>query len=286
MTPGNPPGPYHGEVIAFGTRHHKHRQVRDIFAQVLGADVVAPTDIDTDQFGTFTGDTPRTLDPIDAARAKAHLGMVVAATRCGLASEASYGPLPGVGVPGHEEILLFLDPDRGLEIVEGERCLLELPDPLPVTASHDLDRYLQQVGFPDQALIVRPHRGNTTESMVKGITNRADLTTAITTAAARSDDGRARLEADLRAHHNPSRRVVLTRLGRRMAQRLATPCPACRCPGYGRTTTERGLPCAVCATPTELITADVHTCGHCPHHHRTPRSVATADPRWCPTCNP
>lgn len=286
MTLGSPSGPYRGQVIAFGTRHGKHHQVRDTFAQVLGAKVVAPADIDTDQFGTFTGDTARTLDPIAAARAKAHLGMAAAATRYGLASEASYGPLPGVGVPGHEEILLFLDPGRGLEIVEGERCLIELPAPLPVTADQDLDHYLHQAGFPDQALVVRPHRSGTTGSMVKGVTNRAALTAAIATAAAGSDDGQAFLEADLRAHHNPTRRVVLTRLGRRMAQRLATLCPACRYPGYGRTDTERGLPCAACATPTDLITADLHTCGHCLHHHRVFRPATTADPRWCPRCNP
>lgn len=273
-------------MIAFGTRYGKHHQVRDTFAHVLGTEVVVPADIDTDQFGTVTGDVPRTLDPVAAARAKARLGMAAATARFGLASEASYGPLPGVGVPGHEEVLLFLDPGRSIEIVEGERCLLTPPAPLRVTADHDLDHYLRQAGFPEQALVVRPHRGDTPTEVVKGITDRDELTSAITFAAARSDDGHALLEPDLRAHHNPTRRVVLTRLGRRLAERLATPCLACGCPGYGRTDTERGLPCTACATPTDLITADIYTCGQCTHHHRVPRAALTADPRWCPLCNP
>ncbi len=284
MTPDGRPGPYRGQVIAFGTRHGKHHQVRSAFAQVLGAEVVAPTDLDTDQFGTFTGDVPRTLGPVAAARAKAHLGMSATTARHGLASEASYGPLPGVGVPGHEEVMLFLDLDRGLEIVEGERCLRTPPAQLRVGAGQDLDRYLDQAGFPGQALVVR--RSDTATAAVKGITDRGTLAAAIAAAAACSDDGHALLETDLRAHHNPTRRVVLARLGRRLARRLATPCPACGCPGYGRTDTERGLPCTACATPTELVTADVHACGRCTHHHRVPRAATTADPRWCEVCNP
>ena len=286
MTPGHGPGPYRGQMIAFGTRHGKHHQVRDTFAQVLGAEVVVPTDIDTDQFGTFTGDVPRTLDPVAAARAKAHLGMAATTARFGLASEATYGPLPGVGVSGHEEVLLFLDPGRGIEIIEGERCLLTPPAQLRVAAGDDLDHYLHRAGFPEQALVVRYTRGGTLSTVAKGVTGRDDLVAATAAARDRSDDGHALLEPDLRAHHNPTRRVVLTRLGQRLAQRLATPCPACACPGYGRTDTERGLPCTACAAPTDLITADVHTCGQCAHQHRVRRAAITADPRWCPLCNP
>lgn len=118
-----PPSPYRDAVVVFTSLHGKHRQVAPAFAEMLGARVIATDAVDTDQFGTFTGDVTRTLTPLEAARGKARLGMQILGLPYGLASEASYGPLPGLGLPGHEEILLFLDDARGLEIVEGNRTL-------------------------------------------------------------------------------------------------------------------------------------------------------------------
>ena len=64
-------GPYEGTLVVFGTRHGKEQQAARPFAELLGARVVAPPGLDTDRFGTFSGEVPRTLAPLDAARAKA-----------------------------------------------------------------------------------------------------------------------------------------------------------------------------------------------------------------------
>ncbi|HEY5248424.1 MAG TPA: DUF6671 family protein, partial [Dermatophilaceae bacterium] len=113
-----------------------------------------------------------------------------------------------------------------------------------------------------------------------------NLANAILAAAAHSEDGHALVEADLRAHRNPERRLVLTRLGERLARRLATACPGCGCPGYGRTTTLAGLECSACGAPTHLIRADVHTCPRCPTTQTQARPRTLADPKWCDYCNP
>ena len=94
-------GGYAGAVIAMGTMHRKEEQVAPAFAQELGARVIAPAGIDTDQFGTFTGDVSRTLTPLEAATAKARLAMRVAGVHYGLASEASYDAWFGT-LPMHE----------------------------------------------------------------------------------------------------------------------------------------------------------------------------------------
>lgn len=88
------------------------------------------------------------------------------------------------------------------------------------------------------------------------------------------------IEADLRAQRNPTRRRLLTRLGQRLAHRLAIPCPACRCPGFGRTDTEPGLSCAACGLRR-----------HDPRRHRRPlplRPVPPPAPRLPPVphCRP
>lgn len=274
---------YAGCTVVMGTRHGKHLQTAPAFATLLGARVVAPAGLDTDRFGTFTGDRPRTLDPLAAARAKARLGMAATGVPFGLASEASYGPLPGLGWTGHEELLVFVDDTRQLEILEGERSLT-----VPGTAQRvrEPDQlHLEAFGWPAQALIARPADGGR-HAVTTAITGPDALATAVAAAVAASADAYAIVEPDLRAHLNPSRQEVLTRLARRLAARLATPCPGCRTPGFGRTGVATGLPCRECATPTDEPRADVHGCARCDRQDIRPRAERHADPRWCPLCNP
>ena len=273
-------GPYRGARIAVGTRHGKQHQFSPAFTDVLGAELITPPDLDTDRLGTFTGERPRERTAMEAARAKAAMAMDATGLSCGLASEASYGPLPGSGVPGHEEILLFCDTVRGIEVLEGYRST-EVPE-----SSHRVSRVDELPGslldgLPRQAVIVRPEAGF--DGIVKGIHGVADLRAAI--AAASAGTGVAIVEPDLRAHHNPSRREVLRRLARTLAERLATPCPSCGCPGFGRTGTEPGLPCETCGTPTALVRNEIHDCPAC-GHSLTSAVAELAKPRDCPACNP
>ena len=282
--------PYRGSVVVFGTMHGKERQVAPAFADILVARVIAPLALDTDQFGTFAGETPRRVSPLEAARAKARLAMAATGHPYALASEASYGPLPGIGWPGHEEFLLFLDDTRGLEIVEGHRALGIPGSAMRATSDTDIAEALTRAQWPSQAVIVRPAEPRTGQTaaraITKGITDHGRLSAAITVAAAESADGYALIEPDLRAHFNPSRQQVLTELSVTLAHRLATACPACASPGYGRTGTETGLPCADCRFPSNQARADVHSCAMCPHQHSELRPEKTAEPVWCPNCNP
>ncbi len=186
----------------------------------------------------------------------------------------------------HEEVMLFRDAERDIMVIEGQRVRLALPGPIRVATVDEAAPFLDHAGFGDQAVIVRPAAGDANRDIYKGITDAATLAAALRRAAQRSTDGRALLEPDLRAHHNPTRRDVLFRLGERMARRLNTACPACNCPGYGHTNTEPGLPCAKCGTATDQGATDRYSCPRCPHHSRVPRPERAADPQWCPRCNP
>ena len=275
--------PYRGCVIAVGTRHGKQHQLAPAFRSVLGARLLTPPDLDTDRFGTFTGEVARRESPLDAARAKAKLAMDATGLPHGLASEASYGPLPG-GWYGHEEILLFRDDLFGIDVVEGHRTA-SMPG-----GSHRVSRYGDTPAsllatLPGQALIVRPSGPAPDTAITKGITDTATLRSAIAAAAGVSPDRLAVVEPDLRAQHNPSRRVVLVGLATTLARRLATACPACAAPGFGRVDCERGLPCRICGTPTPSIGIEVHACPACAH--RISQAVGgSANPAVCPACNP
>ncbi|MCX6484293.1 MAG: hypothetical protein NT146_13730 [Mycobacterium sp.] len=276
--------PYRDCRIAVGTRHGKEKQFAPPFEAVLGARLVTPPDLDTDRFGTFSGEIARTATASDTARAKARLAMEVSGLPYGLASEASYGPLPGVGIQGHEELVVFVDDSHGIEVFVGERTTVVPGHGQRVAGPADLPPHVA-AGLPTQALIVRPSAAGQPGHVVKGITDLARLNTAITAAAHHSGDGLALVEPDLRAHHNPSRRLVLHRLADTLARRLATRCPACSTPGFGRVDSERGLPCRDCETPTDAIRNEIHACPTC--SHRVAVAVTnTADSAWCPQCNP
>ncbi|MBE5438391.1 MULTISPECIES: DUF6671 family protein [Mycobacteriaceae] len=272
--------------MAVGTRHGKERQLAPAFDEILGARLVVPADLDTDQYGTFSGEVARTGSAVEVARAKARLGMRAAGVSRGLASEASYGPSPGlVGCSLHEEILLFVDDVDGFEVLEGHRAATPLTRSYRVRSIGELPAAVVD-GVAEQALIVLPYTAGSRGKIIKGITQAEVLRTAIVAAAQASDDGAAVVEPDLRAHHNPGRQQVLSQLAYRLARRLATSCPSCRSPGYGRVDVVLGLPCRECSSPTTLPLHETHACAVCPHHSTVKLAQPGADPGTCPRCNP
>lgn len=275
------PSAYAGHTIVFATMHGKERLAAEVFADRLGAAVIAPDHLDTDQLGTFAGDIPRTLSPRMAATVKARLGMQITGLSCALASEGSFrSTLIGVDTT---EILLFLDEDRGLELVEKSSGSSTLPAARRVETVGDALAYAATTGFPEQGVLVHARRG------ARVVTHKTIGSTAALGELV--DHGLAKgmtltLLPDHRAHRSPARAERIRVLCDRMARRLATPCPTCASPGYGPVDVERGLPCSLCGSPTALVAADVDGCGSCARRDRRPRAERSADPSFCDRCNP
>lgn len=101
-----------------------------------------------------------------------------------------------------------------------------------------------------------------------------------------SDNGRARVETDLRAHLCPSRRPIITRAARRLAKRIATACPDCSSPGFGIVRFEIGVPCDWCGRDTETVRAQVLGCVACRAEVIEEVASGPADPGHCAWCNP
>jgi hypothetical protein len=279
--------PYRDAVVALGTMHGKERAIGRPFARRLGASLLVPDGIDTDAYGTFTGEIERYGTMVDAARAKAGLAIERSGLPLGLASEGSFQPHPLLpGLVRGTELVLFLDRARGLEIRESVVTHRTNYGSRPAAPDEDIEPFLGRVGFPRHALVVSPHRPLVTAAPRKGIADRAALVAAIRAAAAASFDGRALLVTDMRAHLNPTRMAVIRAAADRLARRIATPCPACARPGFGLIEVERGRPCAACGEATRLLAAEIDGCAGCGHRRRRPRAGGAADPRHCPRCNP
>ncbi len=272
---------YADSTVAFATMHGKDLLALDAFRETLGAHVVGVSGLDTDQFGTFTGDIERTLAPRAAARAKALLGMQLAQSPYGLASEASFSSPMGLLVE-HHEVLVFVDNHRGLEIVEEALSPSPVSSVIAVTTVDTATRWATAVGFPSQGVIIRA--GPRRETIIKGIDSTVELHARIDSLLA--DGVQVAIEPDYRAHRCPSRAAVITSLAQRMALRLATECEQCQTPGFGQVELERGLPCEYCGESTHVVAAQIMGCARCPFTQRVARAEQYAPARWCDGCNP
>lgn len=285
---------YRGRTVALATKHGKERAIERPLQAALGLQVVVPPNLDTDALGTFSGEVERVGTPREVALQKARLGMAAAKLPHGLASEGSFGPHPLIPfLPIGQELLVFIDDVLGIEVSE----FLVVEDTNfnhhVAAPGDDVTDFLQRVGFPSHAVIARPNIARPDAAwdrhvLFKGLTELATLREAIAVSAAASPDGRAHIETDMRAHLNPTRMASIRKLAFRLARRLATVCPACGTPGWGRIDVQLGLPCMDCGTPTDLVRSEILGCAACDHRSSQPRpdGRSHAEPGQCPYCNP
>ena len=82
--------PYRGITAAFATKHLKEKIITPIFSQL---DIkITTANVDTDLFGTFTGETPRVGTARQVVLKKARQGISDSGLSFALASEGSIGP--------------------------------------------------------------------------------------------------------------------------------------------------------------------------------------------------
>ncbi|MFP4314094.1 MAG: DUF6671 family protein [Alphaproteobacteria bacterium] len=278
---------YAGQKIVFATMHGKEKQAARLFKTGLGAEVFVPENLDTDALGTFSGEVERKSDALSVARKKCRLGMKMSGCKIGLASEGSFGPHPVYGFfPAGREVLYFIDDINGFET--HEYALYERTNYAQkiLNAPNDLNEFLNQARFPSHAIILRPHIWDDKMQIEKGITSHPKALESFERFKSLSEDGQVWAETDMRAHLNPMRRHALMNLSKRLIKRLATPCPSCALPGWGRVDVLAGLPCELCAQPTDSVKADIWGCVQCKYKEERPRGKEKADPANCVFCNP
>lgn len=279
-------GIYRGRQVALLTQHGKERVIAPVLEHALGCRVVRVADYDTDLLGTFSRDIPRAGTQLEAARKKARIGMELTGLSLGLASEGAFGPDPFTGMfPWNVEFLLWIDDERGLEVVGVAQGKTNLAHAL--TASwQEAETFARQAGFPEHHLVLRPE-GENDPRMRKGIADWAELQAAYTWALELSENRSVFIETDMRAHANPTRMDNIRLAAEELAQKLCATCPACGAPGFWIVERLTGLPCEACGVPTRETRADIYGCLKCAHRvtqERTDRKFA--DPGRCDYCNP
>ncbi len=280
---------YTGRPVVLATKHGKEGCIARPFRAALGLEVRVPVDLDTDILGTFTGEIDRVGSPREVAIRKARLGMSALGESLGIANEGSFIPHPQFPwVYVDHEVMVFVDEERGLELCESYLTTDTNFGHYSAATDEGLEEFVCNSKFPSHGLIVRRNDEIHPEFLFKGITERVSLIKAIHACATSSCDGLARIETDMRAHQNPTRRKAIRRLAFRLARRIATPCPNCESPGWGFEDTVAGLPCGECGTPTTLAQFEIFRCWRCRFERKYDRrdGLLNADARDCPQCNP
>ncbi len=280
--------PYKNSKIGLVTKHAKEVAIKPIFKDHLGADVIS-LEIDTDQLGTFSGEVPRSGGALETARRKCELGIETGLFKHYLASEGSFGPHPdNPFMPCDHEILYFIDDVKKfhlwatvLSINTNYNCKI-------ATSFNELLDFLDIVKFPSHALIIRPNVWENKNDIFKGIRSVHDLQTYFNKSVQLSPDKVAYLETDMRAHMNPSRMSVIADAAKKLVDLLKTHCPKCESPGWGLKNVERGLECSYCLYPTNTVRFEIMGCVQCDYLIKQDRNdgIKSADPRYCPICNP
>ena len=293
--------PYFQQTIALTTKHKKASALGLPLRAGVGL-IVKEVQVDTDIFGTFTGEVERTGTPLETAIKKARLGMKECLTSLGLASEGSFGSHPFIPfIAGCEETIVLVDDVSGFHISESLISTKTNFGSRETSCIEDIEDFLKQVKFPSHALIVKPNQTDggfvqkirrmfrkSNTDILKGIQNRESLKLAIEACSSASFDGFARVETDMRAHMNPTRMRVLRELGILFARRLRSLCTECGCPGFGRTSVTGLLNCSECGYPSESPSHEIHSCAKCHHSKTLPRrdGITSVEPMYCQRCNP
>ena len=274
--------------ITFATNHGKLAAAYNAFEKTLKTEITE-LPIDSDRFGTFSGEVDRDGSMLDALRSKVALARELTSERFILASEGSFSTAGGFSLVAQNiELLMLSDLETGAEIVE-QYITYETNYAAEVIKNLNvLDSFLARISFGNHALVLYPGGLSPKHYVSKGIVDLAQARKIFTEYSALSPTASVMAMSDMRAHLNPTRMKAIQECCELMARRLANKCPSCTSGGFGIVATIPGLPCEDCGAPTSLALSEKHNCPFCAFIKEYPRQDGKkfADPSVCQWCNP
>jgi hypothetical protein len=284
---------YDGQTVHFATKHKKEAVLGPLLSSLGLNCVVVP--IDTDEFGTFSGERERSGSIREVLRQKiSEATKVVPTGRLFLASEGSFGPHPVFGFGQTDlESLLMIDHQLEVEIYAEHFTSQTNHSSIRLDTEIYPEGFLASVGFPSHGVIVHPM--GLSAPMYKGLHDELSLRSAlrecwkhIESSEFQGAERAVVVSTDMRADHNPSRQKVIYRAGEALVEKLKSLCPTCRVPGFAITQGVPGLPCEECGEPSAAPVRVVWECVKCFHYEERPRpdGLVMLPAKDCEFCNP
>lgn len=278
--------PFKGETVVFATKHGKEEILAPLLADIGMTCIQA--EVDTDRFGTFTGEVERTGSVRETLRKKINAAAKIYLNgRFVLASEGSFDPHPILGLVQTDlEFLLLWDRELDLEIYAEFLCPNPIHDERVLGPKDDFRSALKSLGFPEHGVIVHPE--NRLTSVFKALHRERDVAQAMLDSFMASTTAKVVVADDLRACHNPNRRKAILDAGRLLLDKLKSFCPTCSHPGFATVRGIPGLPCSTCGEPSSVAKAVVCECVKCAfsEERSRPDGKLSIDLSECEFCNP
>ncbi|MBP6373215.1 MAG: hypothetical protein KA325_02250 [Flavobacterium sp.] len=278
--------PFTNRTVVLATQHQKEQVMAPLLTQALQVTCVLAPDLNTDQWGTFSGEVERKDDVLTTLRKKCQHAMMLSQCDLAVASEGSFGAHPSIFfAQADDEVIMLLDAKNGYEIVAREISTDTNFNGQYVDNEEELFVFAKTAKFPSHGLILKSAEKNFSET-VKGITIKEDLLKAYYHMA--ETHQKVYVETDMRALYNPTRMQVIASATSKLLDAIAVSCPQCEAPGFRVTQSIAGLECSWCNKPTQSTRMHVMGCIKCEHTalHEFPYQKTTEDPMYCDFCNP
>lgn len=275
---------YSGRSIYIATMHGKEKVISPILENEFGLICEQTKNLNTDIFGTFSGEIEREFSPIETARKKCEIALSMCNGDLAVSSEGSFGPHPVIGfIPCDEEILYWMDTKNGIEIYVKELSTSTNFASQKFKAFKEVKDFAIQCKFPSHGLIVKDEKDSV---IAKGIRDWKKLESSFRKAIQKGSF--VCIETDMRAHMNPSRMKVIEQCTHKLVKALLTLCPKCSRPGFIQSAYISGLPCQNCSLPTKSSLKKITTCSACHFEEELmyPHQKLAEEPSYCDYCNP
>lgn len=277
---------FKGRKAVIATKHKKEEVIAPILENELGLICVTIKELDTDKFGTFSGEIERVGDPVTILRKKCLMAIETSGINVSVANEGSFGSHPTIFFArADDELIMLLDKENDIEIIERELSLETNFDGTEIKSVDELLAFAGKIGFPSHGIILKKAKENFT-GIIKESRTIDEL--IINYEILKNTDGSAYAETDMRAMYNPSRMRTIAKATEKLVQKIKSLCPECGTPGLGVVETENGLPCSMCSVPTRSTLKHIYRCQKCTFQmdKKYPFDKQVEDPQYCDFCNP
>ncbi len=273
------------------TKHNKDIVISPILKEALGLDISVATRVNTDEFGTFSGEIERPDTQYNTAKLKILKAFeLYPDAEIAIASEGSFNPHPDCAfIPLNTEIILLIDRKNQLEISAKYLSLSVSVKEETVLTMEEAWAFVENLGFPQNGIILKAgNNKNNTPYIFKDATTISCLEAALFFFFDISDDGKITLQSDMRAHLNPVRMENIRLAAIELLKTIQSVCLHCKTPGFTVKEVTKGLPCSLCNAPTRSTLLYLYECKKCKQQEEKlyPNGKQYEDPGLCDYCNP
>jgi ribosomal protein L37E len=275
-----------GRKAMLVSMHKKEKAIAPALKKAFQIELLLAKNVNTDSFGTFSGEIERIHTHLEAARNK-----IKAARKLNpqmdlfIASEGSFFPHPDMPqITLENELIVLYDAKNSLEITASGNYIITQVFSEKAATLEEIIKIAENNNFPKYGIILKCDLQKNQPAVIKNITSLQTLKKEALRLLQNNNE--IIVESDLRAHKNPQRMKNIAKTAQILVQNMQSFCPACGTPGFSIVKNIPGLPCAQCGFPTRQIRSNLKKCNVCNYELEINLPQSDADPMYCDNCNP